>query len=129
MAGISFCTRSRAIERVARRAELVSGDSKVGADVRKMLQHRVDAWLAEAAQDVGSSLGYRSKKDGTTRALLRSAGGEPWQTFTCLNSLRDVEATVGLVLEDGGLDEGTVQRTAASEPTAAAGASDEEGVR
>ena len=111
----------RAIGQVARRAELVSGDPRIGVEVRQMLQHRVDSWLAEAARDAGgTNLGYRSRRDGTTRCLLQSAASGPWQMFSCLNSLRDVEPTVGLVLEDGGLDEGAILRTSPS-PTPAPG--------
>ena len=36
--------------------------------------------------------------------LLNRPGLEPWDDFTCLNSLRDVEPTVGLIFHDGGLD-------------------------
>ena len=32
---------------------------------------------------------------------------ERWQEFTCLNSLREVEPTVKLIISDGGLDEVT----------------------
>jgi hypothetical protein len=31
--------------------------------------------------------------------LLEQAGENDWQMFTCLNSLRDVEGTVDLVLD------------------------------
>jgi hypothetical protein len=44
-------------------------------------------------------------RDGITVPLLRRAGRDPWTDFTCLNSLRDVEPEVGLVLDDRGLDD------------------------
>ena len=40
-----------------------------------------------------------------TIGLLRKPSIEPWDEFTCLNSLRDVEPTVNLILDDGGLDD------------------------
>jgi len=30
---------------------------------------------------------------------------EKWEEFTCLNSLREVEPSVKLIMDDGGLDE------------------------
>jgi hypothetical protein len=36
--------------------------------------------------------------------LLKKPTDEDWDTFTCLNSLRDVEPNVPLVLKDWGMD-------------------------
>lgn len=44
-------------------------------------------------------------KKGTTVPLLQTPGVASWQSFTCLNSLREVEPQVKLILMDGGLDE------------------------
>ena len=49
-------------------------------------------------------LGYDEERDGITAGLLKRPGMEAWDDFTCLNSLRDVEPNVGLILHDGGLD-------------------------
>ena len=38
-------------------------------------------------------------------SLLHHPGLERWEEFTCLNSLREVEPSVKLILDDGGLDE------------------------
>ena len=62
-------------------------------------------------------LGYDEERDGITVGLLRRPGLDPWDDFTCLNSLRDVEPTVGLILHDGGLDEDPKFVAAASEDT------------
>lgn len=52
----------------------------------------------------GRRLGYRDVRgDGLTVGLLRRPGIGEWREFTCLNSLRDVEPEVGLVLDDRGL--------------------------
>ena len=50
-----------------------------------------------------------------TVGLLHRPGIEPWDEFTCLNSLRDVEPTVGLILDDGGLDDDADFVTAVAE--------------
>ena len=49
----------------------------------------------------GGTLKYQTdKRDGLTIELLESAGQGIWQDFTCLNSLRNVEPTVGLIFQD-----------------------------
>ena len=60
-------------------------------------------------------LGYDEERDGITVGLLHRPGLEPWDDFTCLNSLRDVEPNVGLILHDGGLDDDPTFVTAVSE--------------
>lgn len=99
-------TVKRAVEAVVRRASLVEESNEVGDRVRQGLERRLDEWLAEAAPKAGGAkLGYKGQRDGVTRALLQPAGSGRWGAFTCLNSLRDVESSVDLILEDGGLDE------------------------
>ena len=68
-----------------------------------MLEARTDEWKSRADQMLatGSRLGYQTKKDSTTLGLLENPGTGPWTAFTTLNSLRDVEASAGLVLRDG----------------------------
>lgn len=95
----------RAIETIAMRAEQVEGVRQIGEEVRAMLQHRLDLWLAQAQRPAGGGkLGYRQKNDGVTVPLLASAGRGAWEAFTCLNSLRDVEPSVALILDERGLD-------------------------
>jgi hypothetical protein len=73
---------------------------------------KADQWQHEAQNITGGrSLTYTEGfggdglKKGTTVNLLQSPGVGPWQKFTCLNSLRDVEPAAKLVVCDGGLDE------------------------
>jgi hypothetical protein len=40
-----------------------------------------------------------------TIGLLRKPSIEQWDEFTCLNSLRDVEPTANLILDDFGMDD------------------------
>lgn len=116
-----------AIKTIVRRAELVgSGDGDFIKNLRTELNERIDQWLAEAQKTAGGRvLGYDEERDGVTVGLLRRPGLDPWDDFTCLNSLRDVEPTVGLIFHDGGLDADTSFVTAVSEDTDA-GEEDEE---
>ena len=40
----------------------------------------------------GRELAFEDRKDGVTLGLLQRPGLDPWTSFTCLTSLRDVEA-------------------------------------
>jgi hypothetical protein len=95
----------QAVEDLAARAALVTSKQGVGDLVRHELQSRIDAWLSEAARASGGRvLGYRDRKDGKTIGLLRPPDLREWNLFTCLNSLRDVEPSVGLILDDRSMD-------------------------
>jgi hypothetical protein len=96
----------RTIDVIAKRGELVEGQKAVGEMLRKQLERRIDEWLSAAEPKPGGArLAYKPKKDGVTRGLLTQPTAGRWSTFTCLNSLRDVEPSVELVLRDGGLDD------------------------
>jgi hypothetical protein len=95
-----------AIELITRRAHLVGNGAEVEQLVRAELNERLDQWLAEAQKNVGGRvLGYDDERDRVTVGLLHRPSLDPWDDFTCLNSLRDVEPTVGLIFHDGGLDD------------------------
>ena len=55
-------------------------------------------------------LGYEGKKDSETIGLLRKPSIETWDEYTCLNSLRDVEPTSPLILDDHSLDDEAISR-------------------
>ena len=84
--------------RIVARAEHALGDPSVGALVRKMLIDRRDRWLARVRNQTDHRLGYRDDTDAVV-ALLQQPGPPEWDLFTCLNSLRDVEGKVDLVLD------------------------------
>lgn len=96
------------IEDIARRAELVGPDGKRLADlVRAELKEKLDYWQHEAQNtEAGRILCYhrRSDKEGVRVSLLSRPGTERWEPFTCLNSLRDVEPTARLILDERPLD-------------------------
>ena len=104
-----------AIEVIVRRASLVGDGPEVVNYVRAELQSKVDLWQAEAQNTTGGrTLAYDLPRGagtggqrGTTANLLFRPGLERWEPFTCLNSLREVEPTVKLIMDDGGLDEVT----------------------
>ena len=85
------------------------------AGVRAVLQAKLDLWRAEAQNTTGGRTltytepvgGGDGPKRGTAVQLLQRPGLERWEEFTCLNSLREVEPTVKLIMDDGGLDEVT----------------------
>ncbi len=95
-----------AIQQIAKRAEQVSGKKEEGERVKQMLNQRIDFWLARAQRPTGGNiLGYQVSQDGLTPGLLERPGVGSWEMFTCLTSLREVEPTVGLILDDRGLDQ------------------------
>lgn len=94
-----------AIEAITRRAELIAG-VEAADEVRQQLKRKMDLWQKRAQRTAqGNQLGYETKKDGVTIGLLRKPSIEPWDEFTCLNSLRDVEPTANLILDDFGMDD------------------------
>ncbi len=97
-----------AIETIAKRAELVYR-KEAGDACRAELHHKMDLWRAQAQNKSGGRiLTYdtgRGSDKGVSVPLLSRPSLERWEEFTCLNSLREVEPTVKLILQDGGLDE------------------------
>ena len=96
----------QAVAAICKRAEEVTGSRAEGLRVQQHLKSRLDVWLKAAQPKAGGArLGYQSEKDGLTLALLGRPGKGQWDDFTCLGSLRDVEPSVGLVLDDAVLDD------------------------
>jgi hypothetical protein len=99
-----------AIEVITKRAAAVGDGQPVADLVRAELQSKVDLWKAEAQNTTGGrTLTYAElhgggRKRGTVVHLLHRPELEQWEEFTCLNSLREVEPTVKLIIDDGGLD-------------------------
>lgn len=107
-----------AIAGIARRAEEVRQSKVEGQKVYQLLQSRTDSWLKQATPKPGGArLGYQTERDGMTVGLLQRAGIGDWEEFTCLGSLRDVEPSVGLVLDDRILDDGYGNLIVAGAPT------------
>jgi hypothetical protein len=94
-----------AVKWIVERARIVA-DDETADRVKVDLEEKVKFWKNRAQLLTGGSrLGYQSKKDSETIGLLQRPGIESWDEFTCLNSLRDVEPTSFLILDDHNLDE------------------------
>lgn len=85
------------MRRLVERAQATT-DPSVGARVGQMLMERRDIWLARVRGQTDHRLGYQAEAEGVV-GLLSPAGADNKDKFACLNSLRDVEGTVDLVLE------------------------------
>ncbi|HXH88717.1 MAG TPA: helicase-related protein [Gaiellaceae bacterium] len=93
-----------AVAAIATRASEVQTDAQLAKLVEDELDTRLDGWLARAQQALktGARLGYQDARDSDTVGLLQRPTPAGWDMFTALNSLRDVEPTVGL-LQEGAL--------------------------
>ena len=89
-----------AISELSQRALVVTGSREVEAAVRLALEDLRAYWLNVTRSNVGTQPGYRTRKDGHTIGLLRQPGQGDWTPFTCLNSLRDVEPSINLILDE-----------------------------
>jgi hypothetical protein len=96
---------TRAVANIADRVLNVEGANDQAERVKEMLAERRDAWLREIQDARHYYLAYRAAAAQPSKGLLSQAGDGPWRTFTCLNSLRDVEPSVNLVIgNEEGLD-------------------------
>lgn len=83
---------------LSKRGENATHDPGVAVRIKDMLDRRRDEWLSRVHNQKDHRLGYKPE-GGATVGLLEQAGENDWEMFTCLNSLRDVEGTVDLVLD------------------------------
>lgn len=95
-----------AIEAIVHRAGLV-GDVQTAQTIRHELEAKLDDWLSKARTVGGANLKYqvKSNDDGKGVKLLLPAGRDAWASTTCLNSLRNVEPTINLILTDQAPDD------------------------
>lgn len=99
-----------AIEELSQRARTITGNGEISSMVRETLEELKEIWLKKVAtMQGGAVLGYKWRSDGKTVGLLRQPGQSGWDPFTCPNSLRDVEPSVNLILDDRGLDSNPVE--------------------
>jgi hypothetical protein len=91
-------------DHLPQRAAQIAGEERA-AEVRQGLEKRMAFWSQRITDTVGATLGYQGGSGGTATPLLQSPGHmDDWSLFTCLNSLRDVEPNVNLILVDEGMD-------------------------
>lgn len=107
-AGKVFATHPyflKALSELPQRATSITGSIEVSETVRTALEELRAYWLKKASANVGIELGYKTRKDGKTIGLLHQPGLGDWTPFTCLNSLRDVEPSINLILDERSLGE------------------------
>ncbi|MCG3197795.1 MAG: hypothetical protein GHCLOJNM_02286 [bacterium] len=95
---------SRCLEMIPDRAHSILGGADVKTAIRDQINKKLDEWenRAHKAKEGHSALGYEPVKDSRTIGLLSRPETRPWDEFTCLTSLREVEPPVNLVLVDEG---------------------------
>ncbi len=94
-----------AVQTIAQRAGDVEELKQVRDNVETALKARVDSWQARIVKQSQSGVPLAYKSGNNLSGLLEKPDGGSWQDFTCLNSLRDVEAMCSLMLQEGGMDD------------------------
>jgi len=90
----------QAIEIIIKRASSIEDDPEMIKEIRRLLDTKVKQWVKETKK-ASRQLVYnqgKTKQDSVV-GLLKHAGADKMSDFTILNSLRDVEPSVGLILE------------------------------
>lgn len=105
-----------AIQEITQRAEDITNDTEAVERVRSTLE-KLQAYWVRKAQTL-PDLGYKTRRNSTTLGLLKEPERGQWEPFTCLNSLRDVEPTVSLILDTYGLGEPDNAANESTQPTA-----------
>lgn len=86
------------MDRLVHRAENATDNLQVAELMRNALKARREDWLKRVHNQKDHKLGYQATGEGVV-GLIEQPGSKDWDTFTCLNSLRDVENTVDLLLD------------------------------
>jgi len=115
-------TVTDAIATISRRAALATASVEDEQETRKRIDERIDAWLSRAQQ---TRIGYKEGSDGVTLALLQPAAGNRRDLFVCLNSLRDVEATAPLLLDNDNMTQRGAYAIPSAQPPGDENADDE----
>lgn len=93
------------VEWIVNRAGMVTGRQDAADDVRARLESLIDEWLRQARLP-GSQLTYSTKRGATIKLLTTPDEKDgDWKPFTALNSMRDVETPVRLILDDYRMDD------------------------
>ncbi|MBN8595643.1 MAG: DISARM system helicase DrmA [Anaerolineae bacterium] len=96
---------AQAMEWIIRRAGMVTERQDVADLVRTMLERRLDEWLRKTRLP-SSQLTYTSKRGAQIKLLSSPEESDSlWQPFTSLNSMRDVETPIRLILDDYRMDD------------------------
>lgn len=93
------------IQRLQERVRAAGGEPRLVEHLGREAASKMEHWRSRIrAQNVDHQLAYKKDSDAIVGLLEKPEPGG-WQPFTCLNSLRDVEGSVDLLLtaEPGGL--------------------------
>ena len=86
------------------RTAMITGSHKVETLVSSMIKARLDYWSSEQKRPTSKLTYKRAKRSDISVPLLKQTNEADWTAFTCLNSLRDVEPNVKLILDDYRMD-------------------------
>jgi hypothetical protein len=89
---------ARVADLLVKRGINAKEDASVGTLIKQMLDNRRDEWLKRVRNQQVHQLAYRGE-GGATVGLLAQPPNFDLDLFVCLNSLRDVEDTAHLVLD------------------------------
>lgn len=93
-----------AVQRIVERASAVSQSHQVEHMVADMLKTRLDYWVKATRLPLSKLTYQKSRKSDISIPLLKHTDDSNWTTFTILNSLRDVEPSIRLILDDYRMD-------------------------
>ena len=87
-------------DRVVERVMLAHPDGEEAQEARKMVERRLDFWRREIkrGQENATPLFYHHETPPVGTPLINKAESGSWDLFTCLNSLREVEKPIRLIL-------------------------------
>jgi hypothetical protein len=100
----SFPAIDLAIKEIIGRTSLVNAETESKKTVQGMIAARLDYWLNKAYTTTAPAILAYKKSGGLTLPLLNQRTVGERDLFTCLNSLRDVEPGVALILRDFSMD-------------------------
>jgi hypothetical protein len=90
---------AQAVATIARRAAAVTSQAAVAEDVERLARARLEAWTTRKSAP-GEHLGYQ-RTTALTPLLATPQPGE-WDLWTCPTSMREVEASINLLLRADG---------------------------
>lgn len=85
-------------DRLTQRARNATDSLPAAANLQQELARRREHWLHKVRNAVDHRLGYKTEGLGVVGLLQPPVAGQ-WPPFTCLNSLRDVENSIRLILD------------------------------
>jgi hypothetical protein len=84
---------------IKKRVSDITSEKNLSQKVEQEIKTRIDYWSKKIQNQVsGFTLGYEATKDGKTLGLLKPASQSD-DYFSCMNSLRNVEVSIPLILD------------------------------